>query len=86
MAVQSLSQDTITTRHRGIQRSERRLALALLLPSIIIILLVVGFPMLYSLYLSFTNFTLTSAGDVQFVGLQNYIDLLFDDPLFWTAF
>jgi len=68
------------------QRSERRLAIALLLPGITIILVVVGFPMLYSLYLSFTNFTLTTARDVQFVGLQNYINLLFNDPLFWKAF
>jgi len=42
--------------------------------------------MLYSLYLSFTNFTLTSAGNIRFVGLQNYINLLFHDPLFWKAF
>jgi multiple sugar transport system permease protein len=68
------------------QRSERRLAIALLLPGITIILVVVGFPMLYSLYLSFTNFTLTTARDFQFVGLQNYINLLFNDPLFWKAF
>jgi multiple sugar transport system permease protein len=87
MAVQSLSQETVPVPRRGgIQRSERRLALALLLPSIVIIVLVVGFPMLYSLYLSFTNFTLTSAGNIRFVGLQNYINLLFHDPLFWKAF
>jgi multiple sugar transport system permease protein len=86
MAVQSLSQDTVSTRRGGIRSSERRLALALLLPGLVIILLVVGFPMLYSLYLSFTNFTLTSARDFQFVGLQNYINLLFNDSLFWKAF
>jgi len=86
MAVQSLSQDIVSARRSGIQRSERRLAIALLLPGITIILVVVGFPMLYSLYLSFTNFTLTTARDFQFVGLQNYINLLFNDPLFWKAF
>jgi multiple sugar transport system permease protein len=86
MAVQSLTQDSVSARRSGIQRSERRLAIALLLPGITIILLVVGFPMLYSLYLSFTNFTLTTARDFQFVGLQNYINLLFNDPLFWKAF
>ena len=86
MAVQSLSQDTVSRRRSGLQVSERRLAIALLLPGITIILVVVGFPMLYSLYLSFTNFTLTTARDFQFVGLQNYIDLLFNDPLFWKAF
>ena len=66
-------------------RQERTLATALLLPSILIILLVVGFPMLYSLYLSFTNYTLVNTKDIDFVGLANYIEL-FKNPLFWQAF
>lgn len=86
MAVQSLSQDSVSSKRHAMQVSERRLAIALLLPGIVIIFVVVGFPMLYSLYLSFTNFTLTSAGNIKFVGLQNYINLLFHDPLFWKAF
>ncbi|MEN8097583.1 MAG: sugar ABC transporter permease [Chloroflexota bacterium] len=66
-------------------RQERMLAIALLLPSILIILLVVGFPMLYSLYLSFTNYTLVNTKDVDIVGLANYIEL-FNKPAFWQAF
>jgi multiple sugar transport system permease protein len=69
-----------------LQLTERHLPFALLLPSILIILVVVGFPMVYSLYLSFTNFNLVNPGNVEFVGLQNYINLLFNDPLFWKAF
>jgi multiple sugar transport system permease protein len=73
-------------KRRGFQFSERHLPIALLTPSILIIVLVVGLPMLYSLYLSFTNFNLTSGGSIRFVGLQNYITLLTKDPLFWKSF
>jgi len=87
MTVQTLGQDVVLPKkRRGVQLSERHLPLALLLPSIVIIVLVIGVPMLYSLYLSFTDFTLTSGGEYGFVGLQNYMTLLFKDPLFWKAF
>jgi len=86
MTVQSLSQDAPRRERRGLQLTERHLPVALLLPSILIIVLVVGFPMLYSLYLSFTNFNLTSPGNIEFIGFQNYINLLTKDPLFWKAF
>ncbi|NIV29617.1 MAG: ABC transporter permease subunit [Anaerolineae bacterium] len=86
MTVQTISQGASGKKRRGLQFSERHLPFALLVPAIVIILLVVGIPMLYSLYLSFTNYTLTSAQDYDFVGFQNYITLLFDDPLFWKAF
>jgi multiple sugar transport system permease protein len=86
MTVQSLSQDTAGKKRPGIQFTERHLPIALLLPGIVIILLVIGFPMVYSLYLSFTDFNLTSPRDFDFVGLQNYINLLFNDPMFWKVF
>jgi multiple sugar transport system permease protein len=87
MTAKTLTRDSAARRRgRGIHLSERHLPVALLLPGILIIVLVVGFPMLYSLYLSFTNYTMTSASTYQFVGLRNYIDLLTKDPLFWKAF
>jgi multiple sugar transport system permease protein len=63
---------------------ERRLPILLLLPAAILMLFVVAFPMLYSLYLSFTNFTLVSQSSIRFVGLRNY-QALFRDPVFLTA-
>ncbi len=78
--------EKIPRRRRGIQLTERHLPLALLFPSILIILLIVGFPMIYSLYVSFTNFNLTSPGNVDFIGFKNYITLFTDDPLFWKSF
>jgi multiple sugar transport system permease protein len=86
MSVQTLGQKAPRKRRQRIQLTERHLPLALLLPSILIILLIVGFPMVYSLYLSFTNFNLTSPGNVEFIGLQNYINLLTEDPNFWKTF
>jgi multiple sugar transport system permease protein len=86
MSAQTLGQKAPRKRRQRIQLTERHLPLALLLPSILIILLIVGFPMVYSLYLSFTNFNLTSPGNVEFIGLQNYINLLTEDPHFWKTF
>ena len=57
----------------------RLLPVTLLLPGILVILFVVAFPMLYSLYLSFTNYNLDQCPQLHFVGLGNYITL-FEDP------
>lgn len=57
----------------------------LLLPGILVILLVVGIPMIYSLYLSFTNFTLLKSTNYEFIGLGNYVTL-FKDLVFWKSF
>jgi multiple sugar transport system permease protein len=62
----------------------KRLPLFLLLPAIILLIFVVGFPMLYSLYLSFTSYTLLSPKAAKFVGFQNYITL-FKDTVFLRA-
>lgn len=40
-------------------------------------------PMLYSLYMSFTDFS--GIGSAKFVGLQNYITMFTNDPLFWKS-
>lgn len=41
------------------------------------------FPILFTLYISFTNWTLT--GDQLFIGLANYKLLLFEDTYFWKS-
>jgi multiple sugar transport system permease protein len=86
MTEQVRSQAIMPKKRFGFQLTERSLPIALVLPSFIIIVLVVGLPMLYSLYLSFTDYTLTSGSNFHFVGLDNYKHLLFDDPLFWKVF
>ena len=54
----------------------------LLLPSIIVILLVIAFPLLYSLYVSFTPYHLLRPDSLTFTfskALRNYEKLLNDD-------
>jgi multiple sugar transport system permease protein len=69
---------------RGERRRAAHLPFVLLLPAIALMLFVVGFPMLYSLYLSFTNYTLLNPGSVKFVGFENYVTL-FTDSVFLRA-
>ena len=54
---------------------------AMLLPTIVIFAVFMIYPILYSFYLSFTEFT---GGAYEFVGLRNYIEL-FNDPVFYKA-
>ena len=80
----------------GIRRSEERFALLLVLPALLGIVAVVLFPLLYSLWLSFTDVNvLRTSGPVielfgvrvplfRWVGLQNYVTI-FDDPLYWSS-
>ncbi|MBA7684296.1 Trehalose transport system permease protein SugA [subsurface metagenome] len=62
----------------------RRMPVLLLLPAVMLLMFVIGFPMLYSLYLSFTNFTLLSPGAAKFIGFRNYVTL-FKDQVFLRA-
>jgi len=82
----AISSKTLPRRKPSFQFSEKHLPIAMVMPSLIIILLVVGVPMAYSLYLSFTDFTFTTAKNVHFIGLENYYTLLFKDELFWPVF
>lgn len=54
-----------------------------LLPAMIIYLLIIVIPSLYSLYLSFFNWN--GVGKKIFVGFKNYIDLFIRDNVFITA-
>jgi multiple sugar transport system permease protein len=80
----------------GIRLSEGRFALLLVLPALLGIFAVVLFPLLYSLWLSFTDVNvLRTSGPVielfgvrvplfRWVGLQNYVTI-FVDPLYWSS-
>jgi trehalose/maltose transport system permease protein len=58
---------------------ERRLAYYMILPSLVIILLIAFFPIMYSVVLSFTDSTVTAFGS--FVGIENYVEM-FQNPDF----
>ena len=81
---------------RGSRLSEGRFALLLVLPALLGVFAVVLLPLLYSLWLSFTdvNVLRTSGPAIElfgvrvplfrWVGLQNYV-AIFDDPLYWSS-
>jgi multiple sugar transport system permease protein len=56
----------------------------LVLPSALILLLVNTFPLLYSLYISFTNYSLAAPEAIPFVGFNNFVQA-FKDPMFLNS-
>jgi len=67
-----------------ISKTERRFALTLLLPAIVILALVGVFPSIYCAWLSFTSINLSRAG-YQYIGFDNWREVL-RSPYFWNAF
>jgi len=57
---------------------------ALNAPAVLLILSLVLYPVLYSLWVSMHRYNLRRPGRVEFVGLGNYGQIL-QDPLFWDA-
>jgi len=80
----------------SIRLSEARFAFFLVLPALLGIFVVVVFPLLYSLWLSFTDVNLlrTTGPAIElfgvrvplfrWIGIQNYVRIL-DDPLYWSS-
>lgn len=52
--------------------AERHFAWFLILPAVILVVLVVFVPLVYSFYISLTNLHLLKANQVRFVGFENY--------------
>ncbi|MDR9773405.1 sugar ABC transporter permease [Rhizobium hidalgonense] len=79
-------------------RSERiRSAWVFLVPTLLILAIVAGWPLFRTIYFSFTNASLNDLGNAQFVGFANYLSWvtlksgktvyrgLLADPVWWTA-
>jgi multiple sugar transport system permease protein len=64
--------------------SERRLAAAMLSPSLIVILIVAAYPILYAIWLSLHQYSVIHPGLSRWVGLDNYRDAL-KSADFWSA-
>jgi len=64
--------------------TERNLQILFPLPAVVFIGLLMVFPILYTLYLSFTNWNLTSGMEPSFVGLDSYLRV-FSEPRFLHA-
>jgi multiple sugar transport system permease protein len=67
-----------------VARREAGAGYAFLSPWLIGLMVITALPVLYSFYLSFTNWDLiTNSG--QYVGLRNYVRTFTEDPTFWHS-
>ncbi len=66
------------------QISDSTFAYLLNLPSVLIILALVAYPIVYSFLISLKKYNLKRPHRIRFVGVQNYLDIL-QDPLFWHS-
>jgi multiple sugar transport system permease protein len=66
-------------------KSERKLAYLLCAPAILMMLLVTGYPVGYAIYLSLQRSDLRFPDEKEFVGLDNYIDIL-GSSTWWSDF
>ncbi|WP_328857620.1 sugar ABC transporter permease [Williamsia herbipolensis] len=65
--------------------ADRRLGLLLIAPAAIVMLVVTGYPIVYSVYLSLFKASLSAPGKSEFVWFTNYVTAL-SDSYWWTAF
>lgn len=61
---------------------ERNISWLFPLPAAIFILSMMAFPVIYTIWVSMTDWSMASIGSVKFIGLKNYIDLLSDDRFY----
>jgi len=66
-------------------KAERRLAYLLCAPAVLAMLLVTGYPVGYAIYLSLQRFDLRFPDDKEFVGLDNYVNVL-TSTTWWSDF
>jgi len=55
---------------------ERNIIWIFPLPAALFILVMMAFPVLYTFWVSFTDWSVSSGGDINFIGFKNYVDLL----------
>jgi multiple sugar transport system permease protein len=70
---------------RGKPMSDTRIIQLFIFPTIILLIVMNIFPLIYSLYLSFTNYSVIADEAPQWIGIQNYQNILSDER-FWTNF
>lgn len=68
-------------------RDKRKLItyVGFVLPGLLVYLVIVAYPIIYSVGLSFSDFNPNRGGNWNFVGLEHYRTMV-DDPNFWHAF
>jgi multiple sugar transport system permease protein len=78
---------SLDTKSRAASRgmSDIRIRNLFIIPTILFLIVFNIFPLIYSLGYSFTDFRASSNAPANFVGLQNYRELL-NDPFIWSNF
>jgi multiple sugar transport system permease protein len=74
----------VTDGSMTIRQKEVLLAYALVLPSVLLVLVTLIYPLLYNIYLSFSEVPIDPDASTEFVGVQHYVELL-SDPQFYEA-
>lgn len=72
-------------RQRRRELSDRAILNLFIWPTLILLIAWNLFPLIYSLYLSFTDYSAVANSAPEWIGLQNYIDIL-TDPQMWKYF
>lgn len=78
------AQDAVLERPSALTRQRRRAAWGFILPMLVVLALVAGWPLLRTVYFSFTDARLSNPDEYSFVGLLNYYYLAID-PAWWKA-
>ena len=71
------------------KRADRRTALLLIAPAMLVLVTINVYPFLYALYISAHTYTLGRPAPPRYIGLSNYFDLLDDDRFtnaLWVSF
>ena len=77
-----LSMANVKRKYESQAKKDRRMGLILMIPIILVVFGIMGYPFCRALYLSFTNKVVGKPEE--FVGLENYIKL-FHDPIYWKS-
>jgi multiple sugar transport system permease protein len=72
-------------RYSDAKKAERRLGLLLVAPSVIIMLAVAAYPIIYAFWLSLNKADLRKPNANQFIWFENYVTVL-SSPIWWRAF
>ncbi len=67
------------------ERPERRFALAMVAPGVLVLVVTTTAPLLYLIWQSLNNINLSMPGMDRFIGLENYVRM-WNDMRFWAAF
>ncbi|MFN0160977.1 MAG: carbohydrate ABC transporter permease [Burkholderiales bacterium] len=67
------------------ERPERRFALAMVAPGVLVLVVTTTFPLLYLVWQSLNNINLSMPGMDRFIGVENYVRM-WNDMRFWAAF